>query len=164
MNRNDKNYASLIAAKEESSKEVVTTGWFCFRKICILFDKDPKNRQSQMIRAMLDTGSPHTFIFECELKKLGLSYNPATGGKEFLSVTNERFVAIGTRQLRFKYRKIVKEHWVTAFVLRDPPEDQQPAFDILLGRDHLIPTGALVGNPEVIGTFFIQYPSVHRRQ
>ena len=148
----DKQFANLIAAENEPEEEVVDKGGLCCRVIFILYDDDPDDLRKEMVRARLDTGSGHTFIFESELRKLELRYDASKGTKEFLSITNDRFKAVGTRQLFFKYKGIGTVHSVTAYVLKDPLGNQKPGFDILLGRDHLIQSRALIANPEVIGT------------
>jgi len=158
MNDNNKQFTKLVAAEDKPEEEVVKTGRTFFRAIFILYDGDRNDSRKEMIHAMLDTGSGHTFIFESELRKLELRYMATDTVEEFVSITTERFKAVGTRQLFFKYRNIDTVHSVIARVLKDPLGNQKPNFDILLGRDHLTPSRALVANPEVIGqTCFVTH-------
>jgi len=150
MVEKDRPYAAL-KRQPATFDNILPKVAFCYQKICLLFDGA---QPTQMIYAMLDTGSDYTLIFESVLNELGVWFNRQEEGvAEFWSITNNvRFKAVGKRELCFHYQDIETKRWyIEAYILENPPTDQHPSFDILLGNDHIIPSRAIQGNPAVLG-------------
>lgn len=123
-----------------------------FRRVHVLYDENPEGLKAATIRALLDTGSSATLMFKYTLDDLQLNFLPYKKTRSLYNSATHRFRVIGTRELTFMYRGKSQIHQVDVLVLEDPKDGTKPSFDILLGRDHLLSSNAIVGgHMKVIG-------------
>lgn len=123
-----------------------------FRRIYIRYDNDPEGRLAQTQCIMHDTGAGCSLTFASKLKELGLDYEPLRFRRPLRSLNGDPFYPIGKKQICFSYNgKGDKKHWTDVFVLADPPEEWEPAFDMLFGRDTIKKVKAIGWNHDVIG-------------
>lgn len=150
MNDGDRLLTRLVPAASTRSEDIQKVEQF-FRRIYILYDGDPDNQRARTRRALLDTGSRHSLVFERTLEDLEIRYQPFKEVLLLTSVQQRKFKAIGHRQILFKYRGRDATHTADFLVLKNPRKGLNPSFDVLLGRDHLIPTDAVQINKAIVG-------------
>lgn len=152
----DKIIANLKAPEEAApSKDLDDERLQFFRRICILYDGDPDNTKMEVICALLDTGSYYTLIFASKMEELEINWTRFRRDERLplVSVQNKEFHAVGSREIVFMYKGMSTRHSVTAFVLEDPENGKSISFDILLGREHLVKSKAIMANHGVIGRY-----------
>ncbi|KAK5951389.1 hypothetical protein OHC33_007445 [Knufia fluminis] len=127
-----------------------------FRRIYIRYDNDPEGRLAQTQCIMHDTGAGCSLTFASKLKELGLDYEPLRFRRPLRSLNGDPFYPIGKKQICFSYNgKGDKKHWTDVFVLADPPEEWEPAFDMLFGRDTIKKVKAIGWNHDSPAPFAI---------
>lgn len=154
MNANAQKMSGLVLSSE-SVEEVDEQQrlQFC-RRIHVRYDGDPEQKLTRTLKALLDTGSLHSLIFESRMTELDIHYVPCKEEKYLYSIEQRRFRVLGQREILFMYRQMTAIHAAIVYVLEDPPDGMQPNFDILLGREHLIPANAVRADYGIIGSSF----------
>lgn len=154
FNETDQKLTQFTVTKTKSKLDKMQQKMQFYRRICILYDGDPDNDKTATRKAILDTGSQHSLTFESHMKKLDIHFERYPEAKYLYSVEQRAFRVIGRREIFFRYKDREVVHRAKLCVLEDPPENLAPSFDVLLGRDHLIPAKVVQINREVAGDAF----------
>lgn len=122
-----------------------------FRCIRIHYDLDKDNKRARTQYVMHDTGAACSLTFEGKLKNLNLMW-ASQQMPVLTSVQGRKFRPLGMRQIFYSYYDYPdKQYQANLVVLKDPPKDLVPSFDILFGRDTIEHNGAITWNINVIG-------------
>lgn len=155
LNEADKKLTEFTLTRTKSKLDKNQQKTQFFRRICILYDGDLRNEKAATRRAMLDTGSWHSLTFKSHIEKLGIHFYRFKEARFLFSVEQRPFRVIGRREILFQYKGRQDIHRARLCVLEDPPENEAPSFDILLGREHLIPAEVVQINTAVAGDTYL---------